>query len=131
MTRVTAAIIRQSDRILICQRGEGGNCAFLWEFPGGKLEPDETLEECLVRECKEELDIDVALDGFYRETRYRYPDNEIILTFFNARITGGRVLTKVHMDYRWVKPAELCEYPFCPADVEVVESLARNLIVKN
>ncbi len=71
MTRVSAAIIKNSDNeILICQRGPGGSCEFLWEFPGGKI-PGESPEECLVRECREELEIDIeVLDLFEQTTLY-------------------------------------------------------------
>ena len=69
MTRVSAAIIKNSDNeILICRRGPGGSCEFLWEFPGGKIEPGESPEECLVRECLEELEIEIeVLDSLKRQ----------------------------------------------------------------
>ena len=124
MTQVTAAIIRQNDKILICKRGAGGNCAFLWEFPGGKLEMGETLEECLIRECKEELEIDIAIKCVFVETTYKYPDREIAFTFFNAEIMGGELKMNVHNDMQWVLPSELKDYEFCPADMEIIRRLA-------
>lgn len=121
-----AAIIKQKGKILICQRGAGGNCAFLWEFPGGKLEPDESKEECLIRECEEELGIQIATESTFAETTYQYPDRKISFTFFIAQITAGELTPRVHQQVRWVAPGELSEYDFCPADTEVVKKLVNN-----
>lgn len=123
MTQVAAAIIQKDKKILICKRGAGGNCAFLWEFPGGKLEKGETLEECLIRECKEELEIDISIKCVFAESTYKYPDREIAFTFFNAEIMGGELKMNVHNDMQWVLPSELKEYEFCPADTDIVERL--------
>jgi len=124
MTQVAAAIIQKDDKFLICQRGTGGNCAFLWEFPGGKLEPHESLKECLIRECKEELEIDISVKGIFAETTYKYPEREIAFTFFDTAIIGGKLKMNVHNDIQWVLPRELKNYEFCPADVEIVEKLS-------
>ena len=116
MILVSAAIIRNTaGEILICQRGAGGSCAFLWEFPGGKQEAGETAADCLVRECREELE----------QTSYIYPDNKIGLSFFAAKITGGVPQKSVHQKILWVRPAELLQYQFCPADTEIVSRLAQ------
>lgn len=123
MIHVAAAIIHQNNRILICRRGAGGNCAFLWEFPGGKLEEDETLEECIIRECKEELDINIEVKDIYAETTYEYPDKVIAFTFFNAEITNGEIKMDVHEEIKWVMQSELINYEFCPADVGIVKNL--------
>ncbi len=123
MLKVTAAIIRQEGKILICQRGAGGHCAFLWEFPGGKLEAGESEEECLIRECEEELGIHIAIQGVFAETTFQYPDRRIAFTFFNANITSGELMPTVHKQVRWVAPQELPEFDFCPADTEIVQKL--------
>jgi 8-oxo-dGTP diphosphatase len=123
VTNVTAAIIRQDDKILICQRAEGDSCSGLWEFPGGKLEENETLEECLIRECREELGLKLKIKDVYLEKSWRYGEKEMELTFFNAEITDGEVKMKVHQDVKWATPQELGNYTFCPADVEVAERL--------
>ncbi len=87
MTRVSAAIIKNSDNeIMICQRGPGGSCEFLWEFPGGKIEPGESPEECLVRECREELEIDIEVLDLFEQTKYSYPEREIEFMFFSASL---------------------------------------------
>lgn len=121
--QVAAAIIRDPERkILIAQRSHDDELPLMWEFPGGKLEPGETPEECVVREIKEELALDIQLLGVYKSILYDY-DGGVRLTFFNAEITGGRMRLNVHEDVRWVWPREIKEYDFMPPDEEVVESL--------
>lgn len=123
MTQVAAAIIRKDNKILICQRGAGGSTAFLWEFPGGKLEHGETPEECVIRECKEELEIDIKLGKIFAKTEYEYPDRRIAFTFFEAEITDGKIKASVHKDIKWVTNVELMDYKFCPADIEIIKRL--------
>ncbi len=124
MIQVSAAIIKdETDKILICQRGEGGICEYLWEFPGGKLEIGETPQDCLVRECMEELDIDVEVEELFAETTYAYPDKEIAFSFFYARIVKGEPAACVHKSIKWVLKEELSAYQFCPADVAITDKL--------
>jgi 8-oxo-dGTP diphosphatase len=125
MLDVSAAIIRdECGKILICQRGPGGNCAWLWEFPGGKKETYETPEECLIRECREELNIEICIKSLFAKTTYSYPDRTINFSFFYAHIQRGVPTMNVHHDMRWVQPTSLAEYVFCPADMEVIQKLA-------
>lgn len=123
MIQVTAAIIRKDGKILICQRAENGSLPLLWEFPGGKLEDGETLEECLIRECKEELNINIQISNLFAKTEYQYPDRHVFLTFYYAEILSGEITPYVHKDVKWVLPKELKEYEFCPADVAIVKEL--------
>jgi len=123
ITQVTAAVLRQDDRILICQRDNNGSCPLLWEFPGGKLEQGETLAECLVRECQEELGVMIEVGKVFAEALHTYGDKEMCFTFFESRIMEGELQRKVHRDIRWVRAEELGQYEFCPADVEVAERL--------
>lgn len=95
--QVTAAIIRQDDKYLICQRAHDDSRPLLWEFPGGKLKPGETLEQCIIRECQEELGVDIRVCGKFGRTSYPY------------------------------KQWELVNYSFCPADVEIVEQLVNGV----
>ena len=126
MMRVSAGIVRYPDgRILICRRGEGRKNAHLWEFPGGKQEAGETAADCLVRECREELGIEIDIVALLEQTSYTYPDNKIGLSFFAAKITGGVPQKSVHQKILWVRPAELLQYQFCPADTEIVSRLAQ------
>lgn len=124
MIDVSAAIIKNvTGEVLICRRGAGGSCAYLWEFPGGKQEDGETPKECLVRECKEELGIEIVVGMVFARTFYQCPERGIRFTFFLAEIISGTPRLSVHLEVQWVKPKDLLNYEFCPADVEVVEKL--------
>ena len=125
MIHVSAAIIIQNDKMLICQRAEGGSCSLLWEFPGGKQEPEESPEQCVIRECREELNIEITPLMVYREMSYRYPDREIAFAFFIAEIASGKIQKNVHQELRWVTPSELTQFDFCPADDALVKNLSR------
>lgn len=117
MTSVAAAVIKNNNNeILICQRGKGGSCAYLWEFPGGKLENDESMAECIIRECKEELNISVTVKSTLSKFNYSYPERDIAFTFFEAKIINGTLKMNVHNDIKWVKAEDLKNYKFCPAD---------------
>lgn len=120
MIRVSAGIVRRSDgRILICQRGEGRNNAHLWEFPGGKQEPGETAERCLIRELQEELSLPVARV----ELLCQREEGGILFDFLTAETDAEPVLTE-HEAYAFVTPREMLYYDFCPADTAVARSLA-------
>lgn len=121
--QVTAAIIYQDDRYLICQRAHDDELPLLWEFPGGKTEAGETLEECIVRECREELEIDIRVLGAFGRTSYPHADRILIFNFFTAEIVAGELTVNVHEQIRWVTAAELAGYPFIPGDVPIVERL--------
>lgn len=125
MQQVAAAIIAEKGHILICQRGSGGPCAHLWEFPGGKLEPGETLQDCLCRECREELALEIAVDRLYHQTPYCYGEKEFIFSFFCAHIIGGTLKQNVHAAIVWVPVTQLLQYPFCPADRDVINRLSK------
>ncbi len=122
---VTAAIIRnKQNEILICQRPIQKNCALLWEFPGGKQEPEETLEGCLTRECQEELNITIAIEDLFGETFSDHPKGTIHIHFFNCTIQHGSVTANEHNDCKWVRTEELKEYEFCPADKIIADNIA-------
>ncbi len=127
MIHVSAAIIKkETGEILICQRGAGGLCEYLWEFPGGKLEPGESAEECLVRECWEELGIEIKIQELFAQTTYAYPEIKIAFSFFRAGIVDGEPTADVHKSIQWVLPDELELYEFCPADIAIIEKLIGN-----
>ncbi|MBQ8508527.1 MAG: (deoxy)nucleoside triphosphate pyrophosphohydrolase [Clostridia bacterium] len=123
MTEVVAALIREGERFMICQRPAHKARGLLWEFVGGKIEPGETGEQALARECREELDVDVAADGVFTQIVHEYPDLTIRLTVYNAHIVSGTPRLLEHADLRWITPAEIPLYPFCPADTPVLEML--------
>ena len=117
---VTAAIIRKDGRILLCQRPEGKNCALLWEFPGGKIEPGEQAEACVIRECREELDVMLRVIRRYGEVVCDYPDRTVDLQFFVCEIEQGEPRRKEHAALAWAHPQELAGYSFCPADAKML-----------
>ncbi len=117
---VTAAIIRKDGRILLCQRPEGKNCALLWEFPGGKIEPGEQAEACVIRECHEELDVMLRVIRRYGEVVCDYPDRTVDLQFFVCEIAQGEPRRKEHAALAWAHPQELAGYSFCPADAKML-----------
>lgn len=125
MTEVVAALIRDTDRVLICQRPAHKARGMLWEFVGGKVEPGESREEALIRECREELAITISVGDIFTEVTHTYPDLTIHLTVFNAEITEGVPRKLEHNDLRWITADELDRYAFCPADQPIVEKLRK------
>ena len=123
MIEVTAAIIKNKDKILICQRPKGKKMADMWEFPGGKTEVGETSEQCIIRECNEELDITISIDNIFADIT----KEDLHITFFICRIVEGTIKLKEHQDSRWVTKEELSDYTFCPADTKVIEMLKKKL----
>lgn len=120
---VVAALIWDQDRFLICQRPPHKARGMLWEFAGGKVDPGETKEEALIRECQEELGITLAVGDVFMEVLHAYPDLTVRLTLFNATIAAGTPQLKEHVDIRWITVAEIPQYEFCPADEEILQKL--------
>lgn len=120
MIKVTAAIIRDGDKFLICQRPKGKNCELLWEFPGGKIEPGETAEQCIIRECQEELGVTLRVIRKLTEVTHKYPDQTVHLQFFITEIESGKLIRKEHASFKWITPVEASEYSFCPADEQIL-----------
>ncbi len=123
MIEVVAALIWRENKFLICQRPENKARALLWEFVGGKVEKDETKEQALVRECREEIAVTVEVDGIFTELTHEYPDITVRLTLFNARIKEGEPVKLEHADIKWITPEEIPNYDFCPADVEILNKI--------
>ena len=123
MTDVVAALIWEGDRFLACQRPAHKARGLLWEFVGGKVEPGESLEDALIRECREELDITVAPRDVFMEVIHEYPDLTVRLTLFNAAIAEGSPKALEHHDIRWITVREIDGLAFCPADEEILKKL--------
>lgn len=119
---VTAAVIRQEDRVLICQRPANKNCGLLWEFPGGKIEPGETGEQCIVRECQEELGVTLGVKCKLTDVTHEYPDRTVHLHFYLCEILAGTPEKKEHNAIAWVTASELSQYEFCPADAKMLHA---------
>ena len=122
-TAVVAALIWDGDRFLICQRPAHKTRGLLWEFVGGKVEPGETKQQALIRECREELDVLVEVEDVFMEVCHEYPDMTVELTLFHASVLQGQIKLLEHADARWITPAEIEKYDFCPADVEILEKI--------
>ena len=125
MTEVVSALIWDGDRFLACQRPANKARGLLWEFVGGKVEPGETREQALIRECREELAITVRVDDIFMEVTHEYPDLTVHLTLFHAAIADGTPQMLEHNDLRWVTIQEMDELAFCPADEVILDELRR------
>ncbi|RPJ72950.1 MAG: (deoxy)nucleoside triphosphate pyrophosphohydrolase [Desulfobacteraceae bacterium] len=123
MIDVAAAILVQAERVLIGRRRAGARRAGLWEFPGGKIRAGETPEQCLQREIQEELGIDIDVGEFFGESVYPYPDQTVRLMAYRCTMTGGRLVLNDHAEVVWAATGELDRYPFCPADIALVDRL--------
>lgn len=123
MTEVVAALIWDGDRFMACQRPPHKARGLLWEFVGGKVELGETREEALIRECREELAVELRVDGLFMDVVHEYPDLTVHLSLYNAVIASGEPQKLEHCDIRWLTVDEIDEYAFCPADDEILKRL--------
>lgn len=122
-TEVVAALIWDGSRFLICQRPAHKARGLLWEFVGGKVEPGESKEDALIRECREELAVTISAGEVFMEVDHDYPDLNVHLTLFNAAIIEGTPRMLEHNDIRWITVDEIPQYEFCPADKEILRRL--------
>ena len=120
MTEVVAALIWDNDKFMICQRPAHKARGLLWEFVGGKVEPGETKEQALIRECKEELNVLLSVGDVFMDVVHEYPDLMVHLTLFNATIAEGEPQKIEHNDIMWIATSEIPNYEFCPADKEIL-----------
>lgn len=123
MVEVVAALIWQGERFMICQRPAHKARGLLWEFVGGKVEPGETKEQALIRECREELDVEVRPERVYMDVIHKYPDICVHLTLFDSVIVSGRPKLLEHNQITYILPSEIAEYDFCPADEEILQRI--------
>ena len=130
---VAAAIIVREDRILVCSRPRGSELADFWEFPGGKAEPGETLREALVREIREELDLEILPGKIFWRLDHDYPDKSVRVTFFLAsqRDPSAEPIPRDDQQMRWVTSGELDSVRFLPADLPVACALRFQMKKKN
>ena len=123
MTEVVAALIWQDNKFMICQRPAHKARGLLWEFVGGQVEPRETKEQALIRECREELAVTLSVGNVFMDVVHEYPDITVHLTLFSASITEGVPQKLEHNDIKWITPSEISNYEFCPADVEILKKI--------
>ena len=130
MVEVVATLIWDKDKFMICQRPAHKARGLLWEFVGGKVEPGETKEQALIREYREELAITLSVGDVFMDVVHEYPDIDVHLTLFNATIADGFPQKLEHNDIKWITPAEIPNYDFCPADEEILKKIKADYSVK-
>jgi len=123
IVEVAAGLICHEGRYLIAKRKSGVHLAGYWEFPGGKRERGETLEECLQRELLEELSIRIRAPIPFQVIRHDYSDKIVELHFFHCTIETGRAVPRESAEIRWVLPRELRSFQFPPADRRIIDAL--------
>lgn len=123
MVEVVAALIWDENRFMICQRPAHKARALLWEFVGGKVEPGESKEQALIRECREEIAVTLSVGSIFMDVIHEYPDITVHLTLYNATITEGSPQRLEHNDIEWITPQQIPHYNFCPADKEILERI--------
>lgn len=123
MVEVVAALIWDENRFMICQRPAHKARALLWEFVGGKVEPGESKEQALMRECREEIAVTLSVGSIFMDVVHEYPDITVHLTLYNAAITEGSPQRLEHNDIKWITPRQIPHYNFCPADKEILERI--------
>lgn len=123
LIEVVAALIWKGNKFLICQRPANKARGMLWEFVGGKVNPGETKEQALIRECQEELSIKLSVGDEFMGVIHEYPDITIHLTLFEGKILAGSPQMLEHNDIRWIRVCEIPQYEFCPADKLILRKL--------
>ena len=124
--KVVAAIIKNEDKILATKRGYG-EFINMWEFPGGKIESGETKKQALVREIKEELNIEINVDKFALDIEYQYPNFYLFMSCFMCSIKEGSIEPLEHNDGKWITKEELNTLNWLPADIDAVNYLKENM----
>ena len=125
ITKVVAALIWDGDRFMICQRPAHKARGLLWEFVGGKVEPGETMEAALIRECREELAVELTVGALFMQVVHTYPDITVELSLFHASICSGEPQKLEHVDIQWITPVQIPDYDFCPADTEILNRIMK------
>lgn len=122
---VGSAIIQRDGKYLVSQRPEGSHLGQVWEFPGGKREATETIEECVARKVREELGIEIAVGRLWRVVERQYPERVVRLHFFLCQLTSGTPRAIGCQRFRWIQPSEFGHFEFPPADLDIIQELAR------
>ncbi len=123
MLEVVAAMIKDGEKFMLCRRPAHKARALQWEFPGGKIETGETAAEALMRECREEMDIEIACEAEYMDLVHEYPDLTVHLHLIPCRIVSGEPQKIEHSDILWVTLEEAAAFDLCPADRIFIERM--------
>ncbi|MDX2354890.1 (deoxy)nucleoside triphosphate pyrophosphohydrolase [Stutzerimonas xanthomarina] len=124
-SQVAAAVICQEGMVLITRRAPGEKLAGMWEFPGGKLEPGETPQSCIVRELREELGVESVAGEILTTSTFTYPGGAIELIAVTVLLRSAVLSLQVHDRAEWVTPRELLGYELAPADIPIAEEIIR------
>lgn len=125
ITEVTAGIIINKKRVLVAQRLPGSHMELKWEFPGGKIKKGESRENCLIRELKEELGVDIQILKFFETVEFSYPEKDIRLHFFICTIKKGIPVGHHCRSFIWANKENLKNIDFLPADRVIINKVAR------
>lgn len=128
---ITLALIWRDGKLLVARRPPHTHLANFWEFPGGKCKEGETLEECLVREVREELGVEVQVTAARATIAYLYPERKVILHPFDCVMVSGELQALGCQEWRWVEPSDLNQYEFPPANASLIENLTSPPPTKN
>ncbi|MEO0036820.1 MAG: hypothetical protein RIQ59_31 [Bacteroidota bacterium] len=122
---VAAAVINKEDKILCVKRNLNNleYISYKWEFPGGKIEPNETSEETIIREIKEELNLTIKVNRFLLKVEHTYPDFRLIMDTFLCEIENGEIQLNEHVDLKWLTLNELQDLDWAAADLPIVQKL--------
>jgi 8-oxo-dGTP diphosphatase len=123
MKTVTAAVVIREKRVLIARRAAGQSNAGMWEFPGGKIEKNETPEECLARELKEELNVESTIHEKITESAYTYDHGSFVICAYKVTLNSEIQMLTVHDEIKWVDVDNVREYPLSPADIPIAEHI--------
>ena len=123
MKIVTAAIIEYKGLFLIARRAHDQKLAGKWEFPGGKVEPGETLQECLKREITEELGVDAIVGEVLTESHYKYQHGEVLLVALKTELKSQEIRLTVHDEFQWLTPRQILDLDLAPADIPIANFL--------
>ena len=127
MITVTAAILSKDNKIFLARRNSKTKHAGKWEFPGGKMEQDESGEQCLSREIKEEFSIDITVNEFFAESIHEYEHAKIRLLAYRITWVSGKMVPKDHDRIAWVSPDKLLEYDLLPADIPIAQECKKRI----
>jgi 8-oxo-dGTP diphosphatase len=126
MLEVTCGIIVQGNKILVTQRSEKMKLPLKWEFPGGKIETNETAEECILREIKEELNLEIEIIKRLSESPYDYGTFKINLIPFIAKYQNGVIILAEHKDFKWIEAKDLLSLDWAPADIPILNEFLKD-----
>ena len=127
MITVTAAVLSKGNKIFLARRNSESKHAGKWEFPGGKMEQGESVEQCLIREIKEEFSINIAVNEFFTESIHEYEDAKIRLLAYRITWVSGKMIPKDHDRLAWVPPDKLLDYDLLPADIPIAQECKKRI----